>query len=129
VQRYGSQRPWVRWLTVVTVVALGLSSCGWLVWAALYNATPQVSSRLVSFTVANEHRVDVVVQVDRTAAVESICRVVARSFDHSVVGELVFRVPSRAASSVTVADSVTTDRAAVAAILEGCTTAEQSQPR
>jgi hypothetical protein len=111
------------------VVALGLSSCGWLVWAALYNASPQVASRLVSFTVIDEHRVDVVVQVDRTAAVEAVCRVVAQSFDHAVVGELVFRVPAGAASSVTVAESVTTDRAPVAAILDGCTTAEQSQPR
>jgi hypothetical protein len=111
------------------VIALGLSGSGWLLWAALYQANPQVSSRLVGFTVVNQHRVDVVVQVDRSAAVAATCRVTAQSIDRGVVGQLVFVVPADAASSVTVEHPVTTERAAAAAVLDGCTTAAQQQPR
>ena len=128
-QRYGAPRPWVRWLTVVTVIALALSGSGWLLWAALYQANPQVASRLIGFTVSGRHRVDVVLQVDRSAAVAATCRVTAQSADHGVVGQLVFTVPADASSSVTVSRSVTTERRAVAVVLDGCTTAAQPRPR
>jgi hypothetical protein len=127
--RYGAPRPWVRWLSIVTVIALALSGSGWLLWAALYQATPQVESRLVGFTVADRHRIDVVVQVDRSAAVAATCRITAQGIDHGIVGQLVFVVPADAASSVTVNQSVTTERAAATAVLDGCTTAAQPQPR
>ena len=128
-QRYGAPQPWVRWLTILTVLALSLSAAGWLLWAALYQSTPQVASQLISFTVADRHRVDVVVQVDRSAAVPATCRVTAQGIDHAVVGQLVFVVPAGASSSVTVSRSIKTERPAAAAVLDGCTTSAQPQPR
>ena len=128
-QRYRPPQPWVRWLTVVTVVALALSGSGWLLWAALYHSSPQVASRLLGFRVVGAHRVDVVVQVQRRTEVAATCRVVAQAADHGVVGDLTFGVPAEGASTVTLSRAVPTERTAVAAVLEGCTTAEQPMPR
>ena len=122
-------RAWVRWLTVVLIVALGLSASAWLLWAALYHSDPQVGSRLVSFRVVDGHRVDVTILVDRGSDVAATCRVVAQDAAGGVVGASTFLVPAGGASSVMVTESVTTERRAANAVLGVCTTPGQPQPR
>ena len=119
----------MRWSTILVVVALGLSGCAWLIWVALYQANGQVSSQLVGFRVVDAHRVDVTIQVDRTTSVAATCRVTAQAGDQALVGDLTFVVPAQEASSVIVNQSVPTERLATNAVLHGCTTAEQPQPR
>jgi hypothetical protein len=133
--RYGSPSPWVRPAILTGVVVVAATGLAWLLWAAFYHANPQVASRLVSYDVVDTHPVDVTIQVDRATEVTATCRVLAEASDHAVVGDLTFRVRPESVGSrtgrTTSTEQVTivTDREATTAVLRGCTTDQQHQPR
>jgi hypothetical protein len=133
--RYGSPPPWVRPAILTGVVVVAAAGLAWLLWAAFYHSNPQVASRLVSYDVVDAHHVDVAIQVDRAAEVTATCRVLAEASDHAVVGDLTFQVRPEPAgsrmgrSTSTEQLTIVTDREATTAVLRGCTTSEQHQPR
>jgi hypothetical protein len=133
--RYGSPSPWVRPVILTGVVVVAAGGLAWLLWAAFYHSNPQVASRLVSYDVVDTHHVDVTIQVDRAAEVTATCRVLAEASDHAVVGDLTFRVrpgsiESRMGRTTSTEHlTIVTDREATTAVLQGCTTGEQHQPR
>jgi hypothetical protein len=133
--RYGAPAAWVRPTIIAGVVVVAAAALGWLLWAAFYHSNPQVASRLVSYDVVDTHHVDVTIQVDRVAGVTATCRVLAEASDHAVVGELAFLVgpqPDGGTSgrvNSTVQRTIVTERRATTAVLQGCTTRGQHQPR
>jgi hypothetical protein len=132
--RYGAPARWERPAIVTAVVVVAAAGLGWLLWAAFYHSNPQVASRLVSYKVVDTHHVDVTIQVDRAAEIAATCRVVAQASDHAVVGDLTFRVGPQSNGTntgrVTSTEqrTIVTDREAITAVLQGCTTSEQQQP-
>jgi hypothetical protein len=133
--RYGAPARWVRPAIVTGVAVLAAAGLAWLLWAAFYHSNPQVASRLVSYDVVDTHHVDVTIEVDRAAEVTATCHVLAEASDHAVVGDLTFRVRPESvndrAGRTTSTERLTivTDREATTAVLQGCTTSEQQQPR
>ncbi len=133
--RYGSPSPWVRPAILTGVVVVAAAGLAWLLWAAFYHSNPQVAALLVSYDVIDTHHVDVTIQVDRAAEVTATCRVLAEASDHAVVGDLTFRVlpgsiESRMGRTTSTEHlTIVTDREATTAVLQGCTTGEQHQPR
>jgi hypothetical protein len=133
--RYGAPAPWVRPAIVTGVVVVAAAGLGWLLWAAFYHSNPQVASRLVSYQVVGTHHVEVIVEVDRVADVTATCRVLAEASDHAIVGDLTFRAgptaggPSEGRITSTEHLTIVTERLAATAVLRGCTTSDQQQPR
>jgi hypothetical protein len=135
VDRYGAPPPWVRPTIIIGAVIVSAAGFGWLAWAAFYHSNPQVASRLVSYQVVDTHHVEVTIEVDREADVTATCRVQAEATDHAVVGDLTFRASPRAdgpsVGRVTSTEQlmIQTERRATTAVLRGCTTTDQPQPR
>jgi Domain of unknown function (DUF4307) len=122
-ERYGAPAPWARPLTIglaSLVAALGL---GWLAWAALDHANPQLSSQLVAYQVIDAHRVRVRIQIVYRADVTASCRVTAEASDHGIVGDLTFAAPADRRNMVTVVKTIVTEREATTAVLQGCESA------
>ena len=127
--RYGSTGPGRRRLIIVVSGVVGVLALVWVAWAAWFQGTPDVQSSLRSFTVLGDHsvRADVAVRT-RSPGVRASCLLRASSEDHSVVGELNFKVAG-ADGTVVRRLELRTERAAVAVELVGCTSADQNQPR
>jgi hypothetical protein len=128
-ERYGRPRGRRRLAVGITAV-LAAAGLGWLVWAVWLESTPDVQSGLVRTQVVGPHRVtaDVAVSFGGPHVVAS-CVLQAQADDHSVVGELNFRVGPEADEHVTVHKSMRTERPAVTVNLVGCTTPDQQRPR
>lgn len=124
-RRHGRRRPYL----IAAVALLAAAGLAWVIWVALANASPPVSSRLVSFTVDSPTSVAATIQVDRTEDSEATCRVQAKASDFAIVGETTVRVPSDAPRSQVVHVTITTQRPATAAVLVGCTTPGSNHPR
>ncbi len=128
-QRYRGPSRASRVVALVAVVALVVSGIGFVGWSVFFHSTPEVSSRLTSFRIVDEHEVSADIEVGRTSQfTEAACRVRAVAEDHTVVGEVsvpvvdgpeerVLRVPIR------------TERRATRVELVGCTTPDQPRPR
>jgi hypothetical protein len=103
---------------VAAGTALGL---GWLIWAALANATPAVSAQVSSFEIVSATAMKVTMTVQRAdPSVPATCRVIAQATDFQPVAEQEVPVP---ASSVPLADiriELTTLRRATSASVSGC---------
>jgi hypothetical protein len=128
-ERYG-RRPGRRLLAVVVGAVLVVAGLVWLVWAVWLESTPQVQSGLVRSNVAGPHRVSAVVAVSfGSRHTVASCLLQAMAADHSVVGELNFRVGPSADEHLTVHRSMRTERPAATINLVGCTTPEQKRPR
>jgi hypothetical protein len=114
---------------IVASGVIGVLALAWLAWAAWTQGTPEVQSSLRSFDVVDLHSATAVVVVKpRSAEVSASCRVRAFATDHSVVGELNFKVTGE--SDTTVREvTMRTERRATSVELIGCTTAEQRRPR
>ncbi|MGI9157999.1 MAG: DUF4307 domain-containing protein [Marmoricola sp.] len=92
-ERYGTHRPRRRLALVVTVVLVAGASLGWLAWAAWFRANPAIQAAVASFDVKSQHRIDATVEIRvRDRYVTGSCLLRASARDHSVVGELNFRV-------------------------------------
>ena len=127
--RYGTDSPGRRRLVVGLSGVLGIVALGWLAWAVWFQSNPDVQSSLRTFDVVDAHQVTASVAV-RTAdeKVEASCLVRATGRDHSVVGELNFRV-SGVKGTVHRDVTLRTEREATTVEMVGCTTEDQSRPR
>ena len=127
--RYGTPSPLRRRAIIVGSGVVGVLALAWLAWAAWFQGTPEVQSSLRSFEVVDTHTVTADVAVKpRSDEVSASCLVRAFSEDHSVVGELNFKVSG---VSGTTQQQVTlrTEREATSVELVGCTAPGQSRPR
>jgi len=110
-------------LYAITAVAAS-AFVGWVLWAAWAQATPQVTSQLVGFTVSDEHATDATVRVALDDGVQARCLLRALAEDHTPVGELSFE-PVPGTNRVT----IRTERRATSVEKVGCTTPDQARPR
>lgn len=129
-ERYGTlARPARRRRVVVASGLLGVVALAWVVWAAWLQGTPQVQSSLHAFEVIDTHSVRADVTVKTHAPdVAASCLVRAYGEDHSVVGELNFKL-SGSAGARTRRLLVRTERKATSVEMVGCTAPGQRRPR
>lgn len=127
--RYGTPSPARRRTVVLASGVIGVLALAWLAWAAWSQGTPDVQSSLRSFDVVDAHTTtaDVVVK-PRSSEVSASCLVRAFAVDHSVVGELNFKVADENGATVRTV-TMRTEREATSVELIGCRTADQSRPR
>ena len=128
-ERYGAPSRARRRTVIAASGVVGALALAWLGWAAWSQGTPDVQSSLGSFDVVDDHSATAVVVVKpRSAEVSASCRLRAFAPDHSVVGELNFKVAGE--SDTTVRElTMRTERRATSVELLGCTTADQRRPR
>ncbi len=127
--RYGRRTTNRRPLVVLAVAAVAAAGLAWLLWAALFHASPPVASRLLTFEVTSPTSVTAVIEVERSRDVAATCRVQAKAPDFAIVGETTVTVPAGTPRRQTVRAVVTTQRPATAAVLIGCTTPDSERPR
>jgi len=107
-------------------VAMAAMAMGWLGWMIWDHSTPDVQSKLISFTVVDQHRTEATVEVSLGSEdVVASCTLRAFAEDHATVGELAF-VPT---GSGRIEQTIRTEREATAVELVGCTTADQRRAR
>jgi hypothetical protein len=128
-QRYRGPSRASRVVALVAVVAMVVSGVGFVGWSVFFHSTPEVSSRLTSFRIVDEHEVNADIEVARTSQfTEASCRLRAIADDHTVVGEVSVPVvdgPEQRALRV----PIRTERRATSVELVGCTTPDQPRPR
>ena len=127
--RYGRRTTNRRPLVVLAVAAVAAAGLAWLLWAALFHASPPVASRLLTSKVTSPTSVTAVIEVERSRDVAATCRVQAKAPDFAIVGETTVTVPAGTPRRQTVRAVVTTQRPATAAVLIGCTTPDSERPR
>jgi hypothetical protein len=126
--RYGAPSPWRRRALIAASAVVLLAFGGWLIWATVSNATPDVESELIGFKTVDEHSSTADVQVDfGSDDVVATCKLRAYAEDHTVVGELSFT--AEPAEGLRYQLTVRTERRATAVELVGCTTPDQQRPR
>jgi hypothetical protein len=104
---------------VGVVAALGL---GWLIWAGLVYATPQVDAQIASYVVKDDQTISVVVTVERRdPSIPATCRVIAQASDFETVGELEVAVPPGQQTLTNIDKTIVTLRRATTAVAKGCT--------
>ena len=118
--RYGAPPAYRRVVTVTLLCLLVAASLGWLLWAALGQASVRSRASVRSYDVVSPHEVKVRFAVHRLDDAALVCLISAQAADHSIVGEKSVRVPPGAEGVITVAASVTTDRQATTAVVSGC---------
>ena len=123
-ERYGAPSPVRRRLVVTAIGLVVVVLAGWLVWTALFHASPEVESDFVAYDVVDDSRATAVVSVSLEDGVVASCTLRALADDHSTVGELAFE-PVDGRNDVT----VRTERRATSVTLLGCTAAGQPRPR
>jgi Domain of unknown function (DUF4307) len=107
---------------LVTLVAAGVVvGLGWLIWAALFHATPAVTSQVSGFRVASDTEIIVTLTVDRRDPTQPVtCRVLAQGADFAPVGEQEVQVPGASARVVNTEVRLVTLRRALTASVKGC---------
>jgi hypothetical protein len=90
--RYGV-KPANRWRPVAAVIlSVGLI---WLLWAGLHHARPEITSRLISFTVTNDRETIIRFEATRhDSSREITCTLVARDIDKLIVGQVDDVIPA-----------------------------------
>ena len=127
--RYGTERPARRRLVIAMSGVVGVVALAWLAWAVWFQSNPDVQSSLRSYDVVDTHRVMAAVVVKPASRdVSANCLVRAFGVDHTVVGELNFKVSGESGAVVRTV-SIRTERGATGVELIGCTTADQDRPR
>lgn len=90
--RYGV-KPANRWRPVAAVI-LGVGLI-WLLWAGLHHARPEITSRLISFTVTDSREIFIRYEATRRDASREItCTLVARDIDKLIVGQVDDVIPA-----------------------------------
>ena len=126
--RYGAPAPWRRRALIAASVAVLLAFGGWLVWATVNEATPDVESELIRFETVDQHSSTAEVRVDfGSDDVVATCKLRAYAEDHTVVGELSFTAEPDEGTRYEL--TVRTERLAYSVELVGCTTPDQARPR
>ena len=128
-ERYRGPSRVKRLVALLIIAALVVSGAGLLAWSVVFESSPQVTSQLTAFSVADEHEaVATIVVVRESKFTEASCRLRAISEDHTVVGELRLPVgdgPQRQSLQV----RIRTERKATTVELVGCTAPDQARPR
>jgi hypothetical protein len=119
--RYGQSPP--RWKgPAIIFLIIGL---GWLTWAGLFHARPEIRSSLISFSVQSDRAINIRYSIDRRTPGHSVaCTLVAHDFDKNVVGEIVDVIPPGAAQ-IDRTVVITTRTAAVNAGISRCRPSSQ----
>jgi hypothetical protein len=127
--RYGATSPARRRLVIAVSGAVGVLALAWVAWAAWFQGTPDVQSSLRSFDIVDSHSATASIAVKPSDPdVEASCLVRAFGEDHSVVGELNFKVSGIRGTAVREV-ALRTEREATSVELVGCTTKGQARPR
>ncbi|MFT4286076.1 DUF4307 domain-containing protein [Nocardioides sp.] len=124
-ERYAAApSPWPKvFIVIAGVLIVALAS--WLVWAIWERSTPEVTSKLTSWKVVDEHTATATLMVDLSDRVEHpSCLLRAFAEDHSSVGDAPF-TPVDGANEVT----IRTERLATSIESVGCTTDGQNDAR
>jgi hypothetical protein len=90
--RYGvrNQRAWVPY-----ALSFLLIGGGWLIWAALHHAEPDISSSLVAFDNTDPRNTEIRFIVTRSdPSAPATCILAARDFDKVIVGQIVDHIPA-----------------------------------
>ncbi|MFC0625957.1 DUF4307 domain-containing protein [Kribbella deserti] len=129
--RYGRvRRAGRRSLLLALGGLLVLAGLAWLVWVAVLHSTPPVASRLIGFEIVSPSAAKATIEVERSDDVTAAaCRVQAKAPDFSVVGEVTVNVAAGGPQRQMLTADVTTQRAATAVVLIGCTTPGSDRPR
>ena len=93
-QRYGksqkARRPWLIPALIVLVVG-----GGWLIWSANHYSKPEVSTDLISFSVANPKEVSLRYFINvRTASRSHQCILTASDYQANIVGQITDTIPA-----------------------------------
>ena len=90
--RYGI-KPASSWRPVAAVIlVVGLI---WLLWAGLHHARPEISQRLISFTVTDSREIFIRYEATRRDENRELtCTLVARDFDKLIVGQIDDLIPA-----------------------------------
>ena len=90
--RYGI-KPATRWRPVAGIIlSVGLI---WLLWAGLHHARPEITFRLISFTVTDSREIFIRYEATRRDADRELtCTLVARDFDKLIVGQIDDVIPA-----------------------------------
>jgi hypothetical protein len=90
--RYGI-KPASSWRPVAAVIlVVGLI---WLLWAGLHHARPEITFRLISFTVTDSREIFIRYEATRRDEnLELTCTLVARDFDKLIVGQIDDLIPA-----------------------------------
>jgi hypothetical protein len=107
---------------VVALVAVGAAvGLVWLVWAALFHATPAVAGQMSGFRVVSDTEILVTLTVDRRDPAQPVtCLVLAQGEDFEPVGEQQVQVPGATAPVVNTEVRLVTLRRAMTASVKGC---------
>jgi Domain of unknown function (DUF4307) len=128
-QRYRGPSRGARVVALVAVVAMVASGVGFVGWSVFFHSSPQVSSRLITYRIADEHEATADIAVVRESQfTEAACRLRAVADDHTVVGEVSVPVVD-GPEERTLRVPIRTERRATGVELVGCTTADQPRPR
>jgi hypothetical protein len=90
--RYGI-KPASAWRPVAGVIlSIGLI---WLLWAGLHHARPEITFRLISFTVPSDRETEIRFEATRRDVTRELtCTLVARDFDKLIVGQIDDVIPA-----------------------------------
>jgi hypothetical protein len=119
-ERYGSPRRWSRLILVVVAALLATAGVAWVIWAGLASSNPPVSAQMSTYEVRSARATDVTLVIDRRDGDAVQCMVYAQSENQTVVGERTIKVPAGDPGTTTVDATITTERRAVAGVLDSC---------
>jgi hypothetical protein len=126
--RYGAPAPWRRRALITTSVVVLLAFGGWLVWATVSEATPDVESELIGSDTVDEHSSTAEIRVAfGSDDVVATCKLRAYAKDGTLVGELTFTADPDTGTRYE--QTVRTERLPAYVELVGCTTPDQARPR
>lgn len=90
--RYGI-KPASRWRPVAAVILVG--GIIWLLWAGLHHSRPEITFRLISFTVPSDRETEIRFEATRRDVNRELtCTLVARDFDKLIVGQIDDVIPA-----------------------------------
>jgi Domain of unknown function (DUF4307) len=110
-----------RTVVVATVAIGGVLGLVWLVWTALFHATPAVVGQMSGFRVVSDTEIVVTLTVDRRDPAQPVtCRVLAQGEGYAPVGEQQVQVGGAEARVVNTEVRLVTLRRAITATVNGC---------
>ena len=118
-QRYGNsqraRRPWL-----IPAIIFLLVGGGWLIWSANHFSKPEVSTDLISFSVANPKEVSLRYFINvRTASRSHQCILTASDYQANIVGQITDTIPA-GGHNYTRRVVIPVRTAAVSATIEHC---------
>lgn len=118
--RYGDRGGRPRPVMVAALVVLVAAFGGWVVWAALGAATPDVRSDIVGFRMIDAESLRVRIEVLADAQHPVTCTVQAQDRDHEPVGVARTTLPAGTDATRRAGVVVRTRSPAVTAVIVGC---------